>query len=91
MPGDGALTMKSSTLSDLEQLLKRRLAVIADSDLREKNSVMHLAQLREVSEALDRLFNEHRNELPARLCHFLSQASFQKALEYLQQPPPNEG
>ena len=79
--------MSSSTLSQFEQLLKQRLAIIGDHALREKDSVKHLAQLRDVSESLDRLFREHRNELPARLCHFLSQASYQKALEYIQQPP----
>lgn len=61
--------------------------VIADHSLRDTDSVKHLAQLTSVSEAIDKLFQEHRKELPPRLCHFLSQASFQKALEYLQNEP----
>jgi hypothetical protein len=77
--------MNSTPLANLEQLLKQRLLVIGDHALREKDSVKHLAQLRVVSEALDQCFKDHRNELPARLCHFLSQASYQKALEYIQE------
>lgn len=77
--------MNSNILSELNILLKQRLAIIGDRALREKDSVEHLAQLRNVSEALDQLFREHRNELPARLCHFMSQASYQKALEYIEE------
>ena len=57
--------------------------MIADHELRNNNSVAHLAQLAAVSEAIEKAFQEHRKDLPPRLCHFLSQASFQKALEYL--------
>ncbi len=77
--------MNSSTRSDLEQLLLKRLAVIGDHALRERDAGEHLAQLRGASEALDGFFHAHRAELPARLCHFLLQASYQKALEYVRE------
>jgi len=79
--------MKSFIKTELESLLKRRLLVIADHALRNADPAAHLAQLTAVSEAIDKLFQEHRKELPPRLCHFLSQASFQKALEYIENEP----
>ena len=76
--------MNSFIKTELQSLLKRRLAVIADHQLRNENSVAHLAQLASVSEAIDKVFQEHKKDLPPRLCHFLAQASFQKALEFLE-------
>jgi hypothetical protein len=81
--------MNSFIKNELSRLLKQRLAVIADHALRDSDSVAHLAQLTTVSEAIDKAFQEHRKELPPRLCHFLAQASFQKALEYLENEPGN--
>ena len=79
--------MNSFIQTELSHLLNQRLAIIADHALRDADSVKHLAQLSAVSTAIEDLFQKHRSELPPRLCHFLSQASFQKALEYLQNEP----
>ncbi len=79
--------MNSFIKAELESLLKRRILVIADHALRDADSAEHLAQLTLVSQGIEKVFQEHRKELPARLCHFLSQASFQKALEYLENEP----
>ncbi len=79
--------MKSFIKNELIALLRQRVDVIADHGLRGADPVKHLAQLASVSEAIERAFQEHRKDLPARLCHFLSQASFQKAQEYLENEP----
>jgi len=69
----------------LRELLQRRLALIADQSLREKDPASQLAQLQEVSGAISAFHAEHRPLLPSRLNHFLERASFQKALEFLEQ------
>lgn len=79
--------MKSFIKTELIGLLRNRVAVIADHALRDADPAAHLAQLAAVSGAIEKAFQAHRKELPPRLCHFLSQASFQKALEYLENEP----
>ncbi|MDB6073906.1 MAG: hypothetical protein JWO89_1546 [Verrucomicrobiaceae bacterium] len=76
--------MDSFIKSELAKLLRHRLGIIADHALRDRDPGEHLAQLSSVSGAIEKAFQEHRKGLPPRLCHFLSQASFHKALEYLQ-------
>lgn len=71
-------------LSNLEQLLRERLNVIADHAFRDRDSAGHLDKLREVSTALDHEFQKHRAMLPARLNHFMTQASYQKALAFIE-------
>jgi len=65
------------------ELLERRLAVIADQDLRERDPAAQLEQLKEVSEKLTTLHQENKGSLPPRLNHFLERASFSKALAWL--------
>lgn len=74
-------------LPRLRELLQRRLALIADSSLRESDPAAQLEQLRAVSEGIEAFHREHRPRLPARLNHFLERASFQKALEFLDDEP----
>lgn len=74
----------SSTLDTLAELLQKRLTVIADSELRAKDPEAHLAALREVSEAIEAEHRRLRPQLDGRLRHFLQQASYQKALEWIQ-------
>jgi hypothetical protein len=64
--------------------LQKRLDVIADSELRAKDAEAHLAALREVSEAIDAEHQRLRSHHDGRLRHFLQQASYQKALEWIQ-------
>jgi predicted NAD/FAD-binding protein len=73
-------------VEELRQLLTKRLAVIADKELRERDPVMQLQQLREVSEAITRWHEAHRAGMHERLDHYLSRASFDKALAFLDDP-----
>ncbi len=68
----------------LRQLLRRRLEVIADRDLRERDPAGQLRQLQEVSEAITAEHARLRPQLPPRLNHYLTQASLQKALDWLE-------
>jgi len=69
---------------DLAALLKRRLDVIADHELRESNPAEQLRQLKEVSEGITAWHREHRDEISSQLSHFLTNASLVKALQYLE-------
>jgi hypothetical protein len=71
--------MTPNSLRALHQLLVRRLAIIADQALRERDPAAQLDQLREVSEAITAWHDQHRAECGARLNHFLAGASLEKA------------
>ncbi len=68
---------------NLEKLLEQRLQVIADHEARDRDPVAHLDQLKGVSEALVKEHEALRGILPARLNHFMTQASYSKALEFI--------
>jgi hypothetical protein len=68
----------------LVDLLQRRLAIIADHELRDRDPAAQLAALKEVSKQIQCYHAEHRSEFDARLEHFLSGCSFDKALRYLE-------
>jgi hypothetical protein len=69
----------------LQALLKRRLQLIADPEFREVDPTGHLAALQQVSELITSEHHRLRSVLPGRLSHFLQQASFGKALDFLEQ------
>lgn len=69
----------------LEHLLEERVRVIGDRSFRDRDPAGHLRRLAEISDAITREHQRLRPELPARLNHFLSQASYQKALAFIQQ------
>ena len=69
---------------DLAKLLERRIAVIADHDFRDRDPEGHLEALKNVSGAIVSWHEEHRNEIDRNLDHFLTGASYQKALLYLE-------
>lgn len=71
--------------STLRALLEERLEIIADHALRDRDPEAHLARLREVSERLLAEHAKRRAELPLRLNHFLTQASYGKALDWLRE------
>jgi hypothetical protein len=81
--------MESTDASPIQQelaaLLQRRIDIIGDHAFRDRDAQGHLAALREVSEALDATFNTLKPQLPPRLRHFMEQASYNKALEYLRE------
>lgn len=72
-----------SDLAHLHSLLQRRLVLIADHAFRDRDAAAHLAALKNVSEEIVAEHQRLRAQLPPRLNHFLTQASFSKALEYL--------
>ena len=72
--------------TELQALLQRRLAVIADLPFRDRDPAAHLAALKEVSEAIQSYAAAHHREFDAKLRHYLTQSSYQKALDHLKQP-----
>ena len=71
-------------IADLTQLLRRRVAVIADHEWRDRDPVAHLDALKEVSEQISAWTAAHRTSVDPQLRHFLANSSFQKALAYLE-------
>ncbi|MBX7207765.1 MAG: hypothetical protein K1X78_05620 [Verrucomicrobiaceae bacterium] len=77
-------------LCRLQHLLRERLRIIADHALRDSDPALHLDMLREVSAALDDEFRSHRAALPAKLVHFMAQASYEKALAFIEDSAADE-
>lgn len=73
-----------SMISELTALLHRRIAIIADHSWRDRDASDHLAALKEVSEEISAWALAHRTGLDARLRHYLTNASYQKALAHLE-------
>lgn len=72
-----------SEYTQLRSLLQGRLDLIADHAFRDRDAAAHLEALKTVSEEIMAEHQRLRAGLPPRLNHFLTQASFSKALEYL--------
>lgn len=72
-----------SDFANLRTLLQRRLDLIADHAFRDRDAAAHLEALKTVSEEIVTEHQRLRPELPPRLNHFLTQASFSKALDFL--------
>lgn len=72
-----------SDFAPLRILLQRRIDLIADHAFRDRDAAAHLEALKNVSEEIMAERQKLRPQLPPRLNHFLTQASFSKALEYL--------
>lgn len=70
--------------SELIDLLRHRLTLIADHAWRDRDAAGHLEALKSVSEEISQWTTEHRTEVDARLRHYLGNASFAKALEHLE-------
>lgn len=75
---------------ELIQLLRQRESVIADHAWRDRDPQNHLQALRDVSEGISEWSEKHRENLDARLRHFLANASFSKALAYLEGMPEDQ-
>ena len=74
----------TSDYSVLAGLLRRRLEVIADHAWRDSDPEGHLEALKEVSLAVDSERERLAPNLPARLAHFLFNASYSKALAWIE-------
>ena len=72
-----------SKLAELANLLEHRVAVIADHELRDRDPSEQLQQLQAVSESITTIHNEVKPELDFRLNHFLTNCSYEKALEHI--------
>ena len=70
--------------TDLIDLLRRRESVIADHTWRDRDPADHLNALKTVSEAIASWANAHTNQLDPKLNHFLTNASYAKALAHLE-------
>lgn len=68
----------------LHALLKRRIQLISDHEFRDADPTGHLASLQQISELITSEHHRLKPILPGRLNHFLQQASFSKALEYIE-------
>jgi len=71
-------------LQDLVTLLRRRVEVIADHAWRDRDAEAHLEALKSVSLEIMAIHQSLAGTLPARLDHFLTQCSFEKALAYIE-------
>ena len=73
----------SAPFFHLEKLLEQRFQIIGDHASRDRDPEAHLHQLKSVSEALMKEHDALRGNLPAQLNHFMTQASYSKALEFI--------
>lgn len=69
--------------SDLADALEARIAVISDHEFRDRDPEAHLEALINASQAITSWHEAHRSEIDGNLDHFLTGASYQKALLYL--------
>ena len=69
---------------DLIQLLRRRESIIADHAWRDRDPMAHLDALKSVSEEISAWAAAHQATADARLRHYLTNASFAKALAHLE-------
>ena len=68
---------------ELQTLLRQRLAIIADHAFRDRDPAGHLEELKRISGLIDDYAKAHFREFDAKLRHYLSNCSYQKALDHL--------
>ena len=68
---------------ELADLLRQRISIIADHAWRDRDAAGHLEALKDVSEKLTAWTAANRPNLDAQLRHYLTNASFDKALAHL--------
>tara|TARA_R110002096_G_scaffold4501_30_gene21261 strand:- start:1908 stop:2159 length:252 start_codon:yes stop_codon:yes gene_type:complete len=68
---------------ELADLLERRLQVIGDHELRDRDPDAQFEQLKSVSEAIMAKHVELKPQIDARLNHFLENCSYDKALDWV--------
>jgi hypothetical protein len=84
--GRGGNVFESGDLmtAELIELLRQRIAIIADHAWRDRDGEGHLEALKEVSEKITAWAAAHRSEVDPQLRHYLGNSSFQKALAHLE-------
>jgi hypothetical protein len=70
--------------SELIELLRRRIVIIADHAWRDRDAAGHLEALMDVSEKISAWTAAHRASVDSQLRHYLANASYQKALAHLE-------
>ena len=75
--------MTESPEKQLAAALRERLQIIADEASR-RDPERHLARLQAVSERIDALAKSLPPPIDARLAHYLTRSSYDKALEVLE-------
>ena len=78
------LRFQRSMTAELSELLRQRVAIIADHTWRDRDSAGHLEALKEVSEKISLWAERNRAAADPRLRHYLANASFAKALAHLE-------
>lgn len=68
---------------ELQQLLGQRLAVISDHAFRDRDPAAHLQALKDISLKIEAYSQEHYAEFDGKLRHYLTNLSFQKALDHI--------
>lgn len=86
MPTEPEDTLNAE-LSALALLLRERLDIIADHTWRDRDPNNQLAKLKSVSLAIAHVHSRLKGHIHARLDHFLTQCSYDKALEYIDALP----
>ena len=74
----------NSDLKILTELLRKRLEIIADHEFRDKDPESHLESLKEISMAIESEHEPLRNSIDARLKHYLTNMSYEKALRHIE-------
>jgi hypothetical protein len=76
-------------LDPLAGLLRQRLTIIADHAFRDRDPQAHLEALKGIFEEIQREHESLKGIIPPRLEHFLSGASYDKALAFIDQGTGN--
>jgi hypothetical protein len=72
-----------NALVDLREALRERLVIIRDEKSRSDEEA-HMAQLRVISEKIDKVAAALPRPVDPRLAHYLQRRSYDKALEFLE-------
>ncbi len=73
----------NDTAAELAAALRERLRIIGDKASR-REPERHIARLKEISEIIERLRQELPRPIDPQLAHYLQRASYDKALELLE-------
>lgn len=76
--------LETEEYAELQSLLQRRLEVIADTEWRDRDPKGQLDALKSVSEALMARHQSWRDRMSPKLEHFMSNCSYQKALDFIE-------
>jgi hypothetical protein len=74
-----------STLTDLRDALKARLAVVSDHALRDRDPAAHLAALKAAAGRVDELVAQLPRNIDPMLRHYLDRQSYLKAVAFLEE------